>query len=283
MAVLPASPSDARADRIPALLTRFVQELADDEALTGPPLFELLAGTTRALVGASGACVLEIVDHGVRVAAPTGDSPWYDGDIIPLESAPALLREVVDHRRARYGNVVASDLHRDLHRDLLPDVRQLAVAPMLLAGEVVGLLACLTTAGGAFSDADLALLELVAAHGAMVMRSRARRQQAQAAASDARAEDAARAMLVNAVLVKTARSLANATTPDALYRGMADILAQELRADGFAVYAADPQLRTARVEHHLVGPDRADCLTAACHLVGPDRSAGVRARWRGVA
>ncbi|WP_373062798.1 GAF domain-containing protein [Gemmatimonas sp.] len=93
--------------------------------------------------------------------------------------------------------------------------------------------------------------QLVAAHGAMVMRSSALVRQAEAAATDARAGavDAARAAHVNAVLVNTARALANATTPEALYRGLADILVQELHADGFAVYAADPQLKTARFEH----------------------------------
>ena len=39
------------------------------------------------------------------------------------------------------------------------------------------------------------------------------------------------------------------TTPESLYRGLAVILVQELHADGFAVFAADPELRTARVEH----------------------------------
>ena len=92
---------------------------------------------------------------------------------------------------------------------------------------------------------------LVAAHGAMVRRSSAVVRQADMAANDARAraEDAARAAHVNAVLVNTARTLANATTPETLYRGLADILVQDVRADGFAVYAADPQLKTARCEH----------------------------------
>jgi two-component system, NtrC family, sensor kinase len=49
--------------------------------------------------------------------------------------------------------------------------------------------------------------------------------------------------------MNTARALANAATPDALYRALGDVLTGELRADSFAVYAADPQLKTARVEH----------------------------------
>jgi PAS domain S-box-containing protein len=59
----------------------------------------------------------------------------------------------------------------------------------------------------------------------------------------------AMARRANAVLMKTARALANAATPDALFRALAELLTQELRADGCAVYAADPQRRTARVEH----------------------------------
>ena len=248
--VSPALPRDAQAQRIPALLTQLVQDLADS-ALTNRTLFERLAETARALVGASSTCVLEIVEEGFRVAAPTGDSRMFDGDIFPLAPSPSLLREVIDSRSARYANEAASDPRIDPRFQQPLDVRQLALAPIVLGGEVVGLLACINSEHGAFTDADLSLLEHVAAHAAMVMRSRALIRQAEAAASDARAraEDAARAAVVNAVLVKTARSLADATTPDALHRGLADILVQELRADGFAVYAADPQLKTARLEH----------------------------------
>ncbi len=60
---------------------------------------------------------------------------------------------------------------------------------------------------------------------------------------------AAHAAGVNAILIKTARVLANATTPEALHRGLAATLMPALRADGFAVYAADAQLQTARLEH----------------------------------
>lgn len=61
--------------------------------------------------------------------------------------------------------------------------------------------------------------------------------------------DTVSAAQVNAVLVNTARELANATTTAALYGGLADILVQELHADGFALYTADPVLKTALCEH----------------------------------
>ncbi|WP_411282332.1 GAF domain-containing protein [Gemmatimonas sp.] len=236
--------------RIPDLLTRLVRDLANS-TLTTRALYERLAETARELVEASSACVLELTEQGVRVVAPTGVTPLVDGSSFPMAQAPSLCREVLDSRRARGLNDGANDLRVDPCFRQSLEVRQLALAPILLAGDVTGLLACINTAHDGFTDAHLALLELVAAYGAMVMRSSALVRQAEAAANDARAraEDAARAANVNAILVKTARSLADATTPAALYDGLADILVQKLRADGFAVYAADPQLKTARFEH----------------------------------
>lgn len=237
---------------IPDLLTRFVQELANNP-LTNRALYERLAETARELVEASSACVLEIVDEGFRVAATAGDTRRFDWATFSIAPASVLVREVVDSRRARYTNHTAHDPHGDPRRQQPLNARQLALAPILLAGDVVGLLACINTAHGAFTDADLALLEHLALHGTMVLRSNALVRQADAVANDTRARaaaaDAARAAHVNAVLLKTARALAGTTTPESLYRGLAVILVQELHADGFAVFAADPELRTARVEH----------------------------------
>ena len=232
---------------IPDLLTRFVQELANNP-LTNRALYERLAETARELVEASSACVLEICDEGFRVAATTGDTRRFDWATFAIAPASVLVREVLDSRRARYTNHTAHDPHGDPRRQQPLNARPLALAPILLAGDVVGLLACINTAHGAFTDADLALLEHLALHGTMVLRSNALVQQADAVANDTRAR-AARAAHVNAVLLKTARALAGTTTPESLYRGLAVILVQELHADGFAVFAADPQLRTARIEH----------------------------------
>ena len=236
--------------RIPERLTQLVHDLANS-ALSTPELYVRLAETARELVEASGACVLEIAGESFCVTAPTGATELSSGATFPIAEAPSVFRDVVETKRPQSTSDRQSDLRVDPHPRHPLDVQQLALAPILLSGHVVGLLACIDTRHGAFNDADLALLEHVAAHGAMVMRSSALVRQAEAAASDARAraEDAARAARGNAVLVKTARSLADATTPDALYRGLAEILGGELRAHGFAVYAADPQLRTARFEH----------------------------------
>ena len=232
--------------RIPERLTQLVLDLANS-ALNTPALYVRLAGMARELVEASSACIFDITGDGFCVAAPTGDTQLTSGATFTIADAPSIFREVLESRRARS----TSGRQCDPHARHPLDVQQLALAPILLAGEVVGLLACTNTAHGVFSEADLALLEHIAAHGAMVIRSGALVRQAEAAANEARAraEEAARAAHVNAVLVKTARSLANATTHNALFRGLTDILVQELRADGFAVYAADPQLKTARFEY----------------------------------
>ncbi len=193
---------------IPDLLTRFVQEIANNP-LTNRALYERLAETARELVEASSACVLEIVDQGFRVAATAGDPRPFDWATFSIAPAPVLVREVLDSRRARYTNHTAHDPHADPRRQQPLNARQLALAPILLAGDVVGLLACINTAHGAFTDADLALLEHLALHGTMVLRSNALVRQADAVANDTRAHDAARAARaahVNAVLLKTARA-----------------------------------------------------------------------------
>ncbi len=249
MHVLPAIPRERPPERVPVLLTTLVQDLANS-ALTNRALYERVTETARALVDASSACLLEITEHSFRVLAPSGDVHLFDDAAFP-NATSSLFREVLDSRRAHCVNDVATSTRTDPERLPPLAVQQLALAPILLAGDVVGLLACINTAHGAFTDADLALLEHIAAHGAMLMRSSALVRQAEEAAHAARAlaDDAARAARVNAILVDTARSLAKATTSEALYRGLADILVRELRADGFAVYAADPQLKTARFEH----------------------------------
>lgn len=133
-----------------------------------------------------------IVDEGFRVAATTGDTRRFDWATFSIAPAPLLVREVLDSRRARYTNDTAHDPHGDPRRQQPLNARQLALAPILLAGDVAGLLACINTAHGAFTDADLALLEHVALHGTMVLRSNALVRQADAVANDtrARADDA---------------------------------------------------------------------------------------------
>ncbi len=58
-----------------------------------------------------------------------------------------------------------------------------------------------------------------------------------------------RAARRNAILARTARALAGATSREAVYHTIADILRGELQADGFAIYDANPRLRTIRLDY----------------------------------
>ena len=120
---------------------------------------------------------------------------------------------------------------------------------IIVEDAVSGLLVCVNSAHGAFSTVDIDLLGHLADHSALVLRSQRLVQRAELAAIDARhrAEDAAMAARRNAVLARTARALADSVTRTGVYDGLARVLSEELKASGFAVYEANPQLRTVRL------------------------------------
>ena len=61
----------------------------------------------------------------------------------------------------------------------------------------------------------------------------------------------------NVVLARTARVLVDAASREALFVGLARVLREELDADGFAIYEANPRLRTVRLEYQW-GPGDVD-------------------------
>jgi PAS domain S-box-containing protein len=65
------------------------------------------------------------------------------------------------------------------------------------------------------------------------------------------------------VLARTARVLVEATSRESLFEGLARVLREEVGADGFAIYEANPRLRSARLEYQW-GPGEIDAAT-----VGP--------------
>lgn len=231
-------------------LTQFVQDLTS-AALTKRALFERLADTARELVRAEGSAVLEMEGHGYRVIGPSGTAVPLDGFLIPIKEGESLFREVISMRRARYSNDSQADPRINAQAVAPLHVRHLAVAPIILEGAVVGLLGCANAVGDGFSPADLALLEHLAAHAALVMRGQQLVEQAQLAAVTARnlAEDAARAARANAILARTAELLTNADNSESLFRIFGGVLREELRAGGYAVYDANPRLRIVRLEH----------------------------------
>ncbi len=238
-------------ERVAAVFTQLVLDLSSS-ALTTRALNERLANAARDLLGAAGTSILDIIEgEAFRVAAATGTMLPFDGQQFSIKPAPSLFREVLATHRSAFTNTTATDPRIDprFHGPLA--LRQLAVAPILLDGEVEGLLVSINSAHGDFTAVDLEILERVAAFGALVLRSQRLVHLAEAAAADARsrAHDAARAAQRNAVLVRAARTFADATTRETLYQGLAGLLTEDMQAVGFAVYDANPRLRNLRLEY----------------------------------
>ncbi len=249
----PVTSSSAPSDTSPSvlsLLTRFARDLAEQQ-LTDAQLFAHLADTARAIFAAEGTAVLRLVDtEHYEVLAPSGTTKVFNGQRLPLKQGPSFFRDAIEQRRAEYTNDAPNDprIFKFVAEPL--GVRQLAVAPVLLDNVVIGLLVAVNPANAHFDEQQLSALEFLAAQGAVVMRTQQLLQQASLATAEAQrnAEDAARTARANAILAASARAFANAPTREALYTSLASVLVTELHAVGFAVYEADPRLRTARFE-----------------------------------
>ncbi len=231
------------------MLTQFVRDLASS-TFTVRALLERVADTAADLVQAEGSCVLERKGDVFVVVAPSGGTRMMDGREFRVQNEPSLFGDALTTRQAVWSNDAQHDPRVDpLFRGAL-DPRQVVVVPILVENAVSGLLVCVNSMLGAFSDVDVARLGHLADHSALVLRSQRLVKRAELAAIDARhrAEDAAMASRRNAILARTARVLADSVTRSGVYDGLARVLSEELHASGFAVYEANPQLRTARLE-----------------------------------
>lgn len=239
---------------IPPLLTQLVRDLASG-AVTQRALFSRLADTARDLTGSEAAAVLEMVGDAYRVVAPSGvlhGAPLvHEGQLFPIKDGPSIFREALTSRRPEVSNDALNDPRVNPEVAGPLNLRQMALAPILFEDESLGLLACVNPASGWFSPQDLQLIEHLAVHGSLVLRSQQLITHAQDAATEARslAGDAARAARANAILARIARAFANAGSREALYANLRAVLADELAVVGFGVYEANPRLRTARLEY----------------------------------
>lgn len=230
-------------------LAQFVRDIANS-TLDETELLRRLAAAAADFVQAEGTCVLELDDDSFRVVATSGHTRPFEGETFRIQPAPSLFREVIAHGGAVYTNQPTDPRIDPRFRNAL-NISQAAVVPIMLEGAVSGLLLCINTARGAYTTADIELLGHLADYSAIVLRSQRLVRRAQNAVGDARlrAEDAARAAQHNAVLARTARTLADAMTREAVYSGIAKVLCDELHAAGFSVFEANPQLRTVRLDH----------------------------------
>lgn len=239
----------------PAVLAQFARDLAGS-ALSPRALLEHLTTTAADLVGAEGSCVLELKGDVLVVAAPSGATREFEGMEFRLREHPSLFRELLASRKPLLVNSDATDSAAPHATESAVvaqalKARQMAAVPILADGAVSGILLCINAGRGAFTRADIDMLSHLADHSALVLLSQRLVQRAELAAIDSRhrAEDAAQAARHNAVLARTARVLADAVTREGVYDGLARVLTETMRAAGFSVYDANPQLRSARLEY----------------------------------
>jgi PAS domain S-box-containing protein len=150
----------AQAEESAALVRRL--QMIIDISLMHLPLDELLSemlGRTRDLLRADGAAVLLLTDDRERltVCATTG---------VDNANAPELCSEtsVAARVATTRSPVVVDDLSSagDLQGHLLSKIRSLVSAPLMVEGDVLGVIQVFTFEVRPFSDNDLRLLQLVA-------------------------------------------------------------------------------------------------------------------------
>ena len=230
------------------ILTQLVRDLTKTTSSTRA-ILDRLTDAAQRIARAEGACVLELDNETARAAAVSGSTVPFAGQQFVIRPAPSLFREVIDTGLSVFSNNGDTDVRVDA-RFLRPlSIQHAAVAPILIAGQVTGLLLVLNSTHGGFTSDDLVALQRLADHSALALHSARLVREAQAAANVARdrAADAAREGAHLRVLARTAQVLANAHTRDELYGGLARIIAEELGGAGCSIYEADADQRTARL------------------------------------
>ncbi len=207
-----------------------------------------LAATAQAFTASEGACVLELQPEVFRVAAPTGIAVPYDQLAFQIMPPPSLFREAYGTRSVVITNDGLQDPRVDPRfRDAL-QLRHVAVAPIIVDGNVDGLLVVLnSTQPGGYSAEDAEFLQRLADFSAVALRDAELVRRAEQTAEDARrqARDTAIAARRNAVLARTAEALASAASPDAVYHRIGEIVHELLGASGFAIYDVNVESRQA--------------------------------------
>jgi len=198
-----------------------------NQSLEVERVLQLLATHAAELIGGSGGTVLLLEKGDVAVVAGAGSE------------------KIVVGRRQRVIETFASDVVRSRrpHRtdDLESAVRDSVVpgdaedggrvgaiaAPLMIGDRAIGALMVTGVAEQRFSDHHEQLLVTLATHGAIALENA---KLFRAAAQTARHAG---------ILAATARTLALNASPDQLYAGLARLVTESLRADGFSIHAAD--------------------------------------------
>jgi PAS domain S-box-containing protein len=198
-----------------------------NQSLEVERVLDLLATHAAELIGGSGGTVLLLEKGDVVATAGAGSEKivvgrrrraveTFAGDVVRSQRP----RRTDDLETAVRNNVAAGD-DEDLGR-----IGAIA-APLMIADRAIGALMVTGVAEQRFSEHHEQLLVTLATHGAIALENA---KLFRAAAQTARHAG---------ILAATARTLALNATPDQLYAGLARLVTESLRADGFSIHAAD--------------------------------------------
>jgi two-component system, NtrC family, sensor kinase len=224
-------------------LADIVQEI--NQSLELERVVSLLARHACGLLGARGSRVSVLDAGGVHLitSATFGDASDRIGAV--FDSSSVFAGEAIRARRA----VTTTDLRpyadqwvRTGRGASLGEGRANgAAAPLVVGGRIIGTVTVFGREGGEFAERDAVLLHALANHAAVAIENA---RLYRAAAYTARHAS---------ILAATGRALANSTSAEAVYRGIAEIAFESLGANGFTVTLADPDTR--HVERaHAEGP-----------------------------
>lgn len=244
-----SSPFDAeRSRRERDALNSLVRDLADSTHSVRDVLVRL-ANAAKSTAEAEGACVMQMDGEDFVVIGPSGITQPFDGVRVRMMQPPSLFREAMATGKPVVTNDGRNDPRVDPRFVDVIGIDHALVVPVLLGGDVTGLLVCLNSRRGGFTDDDVALVQRLADHTALALRSHLLVQRAEQAANDARisADDASRTARHNILLARSASVLARSVSREALFDGLARVITEDLGATGCSVYEVDASMRTARM------------------------------------
>jgi two-component system NtrC family sensor kinase len=198
-----------------------------NQSLEVERVLHLLATHATQLIGGSGATVFLLQDGELIAAAGAGSEKVVAGHRQSLTESFAG-NVVRSHRPRRTGDLEAMFRGTVVTGSEDDSGRVGAIAaPLMIADRPIGALMVTGVAAQRFSDHHEQLLVTLATHGAIALENA---KLYRAAAQTARHAG---------ILAATARTLALNASPDELYAGLARLVTEALRADGFSIHVAD--------------------------------------------
>jgi PAS domain S-box-containing protein len=227
-----------------------------NQSLEFERVVQLLADHAADLLGGSGARVMMLDDDGLHTASAVGT----DADALGqrIMDGQGITGQVVRTRRpARTTDLYAVFGHRDTPSDPAdgstpsPSGVSAIAVPLQVGDRPIGVVMVSAPSDRRFTDHDEQLLITLATHGAIALENA---RLYRAAAQTARHAG---------ILAATARTLTRDITAESLYAGIARVVTESLRADGFSIHGVDAAHEHAELLHTygLGADDPADTTT----------------------